>query len=53
MQVEEHTAQLTTNATAEMQTTFTREEVNVLNCSTTFELGVDAWFISGNRGGWW
>lgn len=53
MQVEEHTAQLTTNAAAELQTKSIRGEVNVLSCSTTFELGVDAWFISGNRGGWW
>ena len=41
MQVEEHTAQLTTDAAAELQTKFIRGEVNVLSCSTTFELGVD------------
>ncbi len=41
MQVEEHAAQLTTNAAAELQTKSIRGEVNVLSCSTTFELGVD------------
>ncbi len=38
---EEHTAQLTSEAAAELQTQFVRGEVNVLSCSTTFELGVD------------
>ena len=38
---EEHTAQLTSDAAAELQTEFVRGEVNVLSCSTTFELGVD------------
>jgi len=38
---EEHTAQLTSEAAAELQTRFVRGEVNVLSCSTTFELGVD------------
>ena len=37
----EHTAQLTGEAAAELQTQFVRAEVNVLSCSTTFELGVD------------
>jgi hypothetical protein len=37
----EHTAQLTSQAAAELQTQFTQGEVNVLSCSTTFELGVD------------
>jgi len=37
----EHTAQLTSDAAAELQTQFVRGEVNVLSCSTTFELGVD------------
>lgn len=37
----EHTAQLTSEAAAELQTQFIRGEVNVLSCSTTFELGVD------------
>lgn len=37
---EEHTAQLTSEAAAELQTKFSKGEVNVLSCSTTFELGV-------------
>jgi hypothetical protein len=38
---EEHTAQLTGPAAAERQTQFIEGKVNVLSCSTTFELGVD------------
>jgi len=38
---EEHTAQLTSEAAAELQTQFMEGRVNVLSCSTTFELGVD------------
>jgi len=38
---EEHTAQLKSEAAAELQTHFIKGEVNVLSCSTTFELGVD------------
>ncbi len=38
---EEHTAQLTGEAAAELQERFIRGDVNVLSCSTTFELGVD------------
>lgn len=41
MVVAEHTAQLATEAAAELQDKFVRNEVNVLSCSTTFELGVD------------
>ncbi|MDI3484802.1 MAG: hypothetical protein PWQ50_22 [Methanolobus sp.] len=41
MRAEEHTAQLTSEAAAELQTQFMQGEVNVLSCSTTFELGVD------------
>lgn len=37
----EHTAQLTSEAAADLQDDFMRGEVNVLSCSTTFELGVD------------
>ena len=37
----EHTAQLTSEAAAELQTQFIHGGVNVLSCSTTFELGVD------------
>lgn len=39
--VKEHTAQLTSAAAAELQTQFIQGTVNVLSCSTTFELGVD------------
>lgn len=41
MRVEEHTAQLVSNKAAELQDKFVRGEINVLSCSTTFELGVD------------
>ncbi len=41
IRVEEHTAQWTTTKAAEIQNQFIRGEVNVLSCSTTFELGVD------------
>ena len=37
----EHTAQLTSQSAAELQTQFIKGDVNVLSCSTTFELGVD------------
>lgn len=37
----EHTAQLTSQSAAELQTQFMKGAVNVLSCSTTFELGVD------------
>jgi ATP-dependent helicase YprA (DUF1998 family) len=41
LRAEEHTAQLTNTAASELQDRFLRREVNVLSCSTTFELGVD------------
>ncbi|MHB1560175.1 MAG: DEAD/DEAH box helicase [Isosphaeraceae bacterium] len=41
MRVEEHTAQLTSERAAELQDQFVRDQINVLSCSTTFELGVD------------
>lgn len=41
MKASEHTAQLTTEYAAEVQSQFINGEVNVLSCSTTFELGVD------------
>ncbi len=41
MHVSEHTAQLTTERAAEIQKLFYDGLVNVLSCSTTFELGVD------------
>ena len=41
MATHEHTAQLTTDRAAEVQKLFTEGDVNILSCSTTFELGVD------------
>ena len=41
LNAKEHTAQLTSMEAASLQTKFTNGEVNVLSCSTTFELGVD------------
>lgn len=37
----EHTAQLTSTAASELQKKFESGKVNVLSCSTTFEMGVD------------
>ncbi len=39
--VEEHTAQWTSTKAAEVQAQFIKGELNVLSCSTTFEMGVD------------
>ena len=39
--VEEHTAQWTAKEARNIQNQFVRGDVNVLSCSTTFELGVD------------
>lgn len=41
LKAEEHTAQWTPKASAEVQDHFIKGEINVLSCSTTFELGVD------------
>ncbi len=41
MEVREHTAQLTGRAACELQNDFMRGQVNVISCSTTFELGID------------
>ncbi|MBN2003262.1 MAG: DEAD/DEAH box helicase [Anaerolineae bacterium] len=38
---QEHTAQWRSDAAAKIQTQFSAGELNVLSCSTTFELGVD------------
>lgn len=39
--IEEHTAQLSRKMAAGIQTGFIRGDVNILSCTTTFELGVD------------
>ncbi|WP_298210758.1 DEAD/DEAH box helicase [Ferrimicrobium sp.] len=41
MRVEEHTAQLGSEYAGQLQEEFLEGDVNVLSCSTTFELGVD------------
>ncbi|WP_276936874.1 DEAD/DEAH box helicase [Faecalibaculum rodentium] len=39
--VEEHTAQLSPKKAREYQDRFKKQDINVLSCSTTFEMGVD------------
>lgn len=41
MIAEEHTAQLTSERASELQVKFEQAKVNILSCSTTFEMGVD------------
>lgn len=41
MKVSEHTAQFVTQKASRVQDEFTRGKINVLSCSTTFEMGVD------------
>lgn len=41
MNVKEHTAQLSPDKAADYQEKFVKGEINVLSCSTTFEMGVD------------
>lgn len=41
LKAEEHTAQWTSGEAAKIQDQFIRGDINVLSCSTTFELGVD------------
>lgn len=41
MVVKEHTAQLAADKAYEYQRAFKKQEINVLSCSTTFEMGVD------------
>jgi superfamily II DNA or RNA helicase len=41
MIAKEHTAQLSSDQASQYQDSFIRNEINVLSCSTTFEMGVD------------
>lgn len=41
MRVEEHTAQLSSELGREYQNQFKRGDINILSCSTTFEMGID------------
>lgn len=41
MKVKEHTAQLSPETAKKYQEMFVKNEINVLSCSTTFEMGVD------------
>jgi ATP-dependent helicase YprA (DUF1998 family) len=41
MTVQEHSANLSSEEARDIQIRFTRGEINVLSCTTTFELGVD------------
>jgi len=41
MAVEEHTGQLANDTASDIQRNFINGDINVLSCSTTFELGVD------------
>ena len=41
MEVKEHTAQLSSKLARDYQEQFKNKQINVLSCSTTFELGVD------------
>lgn len=41
LDIEEHTAQLSTEKARRIQSQFIKGEVNILSCTTTFELGVD------------
>lgn len=41
LKIKEHTAQLESEHASEIQTKFEQGEVNILSCSTTFEMGVD------------
>ncbi len=41
MIVEEHTAQIERNQAKKIQQQFKNKEINILSCSTTFEMGID------------
>ena len=47
MSVEEHTGQLESNYAGKIQQGFVDGKINVLSCSTTFELGVDVGEVQG------
>lgn len=41
LNIQEHTAQLSSKKAREIQSAFIKGDVNILSCTTTFELGVD------------
>lgn len=46
MEVREHTAQLNKTDASKYQNQFLNQEINILSCSTTFEMGVDIGSLS-------
>ena len=41
IECEEHTAQINSNAAKNIQEKFKKGEINIISCSTTFEMGID------------